>query len=76
MLNKNSLLTINELLLGIEINHSLSKVGRSLRGELANDLRIDAKVRILSIPSIELEGVKRDGSVGVKSGQRSSLVRE
>lgn len=65
---------INKLLLGVKVDDSLSKVGRSLRGELSNELRIDAKMRILSIASVELEGVQRNGSVGVKSGQRSSLV--
>ena len=67
---------INKLLLRVKVDDSLSKVGRSLRSKLANELRVDAKMRILSISRVELEGVERNGSVGVKSGQRSSLVRK
>ena len=65
---------INKLLLRVKVDDSLSKVGRSLRSKLANELRVDAKMRILSISRVELKGVERNGSVGVKSGQRSSLV--
>ena len=65
---------INKLLLRVKVDDSLSKVGRSLRSKLANQLRVDTKMRVLSISRVELEGVERNGSVGVKSGQRSSLV--
>lgn len=67
-------LTINELLLGVKVDNPLTQVGRGLRGKLANQLRINTKVRILGTTSTELESIQRNRCVGIKLRESGSLV--